>query len=399
MIADRAKDQLEADEAREVAGAAEARPSPRISRRLLLATLAVVVLLFLEYVAKRIRYERSLERSWLILRHREEVPEDFRAFRDEVEKVRSRTIFSLRGPVEDFYGRCLYLPSPDEQGLDLLAKMGRPRALRGAGRFRRVLCLGSSVTEGGYARHLQSELDGRVPGTWEVLNGGISGAFDYNLLQNFALSWSELRPQVVVIECNVNEPALALVPFRFSEALLRFRDPTERWRRGRFHDRPFALAVLLNEYFRARVSWTRFEDPPLRDARDRYRSILNALISIVRGNGGRVVLLTHPTALGPGGARHGFTPEERARIVAFYMAIYPELSLDAILELLAEQNESMARIAKRRHCLLVDMRGKLERSSLHYEDGNHLTSVGGRRVAQEVAATLAALEGRGGGRR
>ena len=244
---------------------------------------------------------------------------------------------------------------------------------------RRVLCLGDSCTFGAahpYPEILQSLLDRRAPGSFEVLNGGVIGYTSLHGLEWFERELAALQPDVVTIYYGWND-------------MWREKDSAVRdWFRSRVAGEPAAWgrsylweAISRGSVFvRNRLGRTGLQVPP-----EQYRAVLERFAAIGRERDFTPVYLTAPA---------GFDDD---RTPDWLVAQGFVRRGDSAPELRRQYNRVVAEVAAREAAPLVDCAADFERAGGRTlfanpdQDPIHPNDEGYRRIAEAVAAELTQL--------
>lgn len=253
----------------------------------------------------------------------------------------------------------------------------------------RIVCLGSSTTEGGnplgiqgsYPHLLERTLEARTGRDFEVLNAGISGWTSAEMLVAWFLTLQDFAPDVVVLHAAVND-----LPPRF---LSDFRADYSHWRKPiqtrTVHGLEAWLVRWSNLYVYYRLRGGRAPDieavstdssgpkvPELAEGRLPHETSLSfrrniaAIARAARADGRQVVLMTMPTS-------------PRADVLPFWR------------HGIEENNQHLCELCSEHGCLLVDaaqaFRSRPELNE-QFIDLVHLQAPGNQAKAELVAEAL-----------
>jgi len=363
-------------------------------RRRVTWTLALLALLLLgNFLYNFGRYHYALYQAYKLTGEYYGVEGGFMDFKHSYEQTR-RQISGHRGGdapplVRDLYNRMFYLP--DVVHSDLGFKAGKLKSTPTPG-VTRVLCVGPSTTERGYPGPLARLLQEQHPGRFEIINAGISGSLLLNTLNNYMLTWRQLKPDVVIIEDNINDVGFNHVPFSISRMSKEdFRSDT-----GEFdlnHMRPPSGSIWRLFRFGAHREAVERAKRPHPDGLARYRTLLENLVLMVKATGARPLLLTYQSALSTADLKGKYGPEFLNEAIGFYRGLYFSFTVKGALRCIEEHNRILREIAAKHRCGLVDTVGRIPRKEENFLDGNHHADRANRLVARLVARRLVSARG------
>lgn len=358
------------------------RPTRITAHRVLVWTLALVVLLLFGNLGRKyVRYHVHLYKNFHMMKDFYELEGGFLQFKLHHDRARKHSVagmrrlkteslvnryrtlrsrMGMRAPMatEDFYHRLFVMPEIAGHEYGFLDDPPAEKKVADV----RILCVGPSTTERGYPEPLSDMLRRKHPGQYEVINAGISGSVVLNTFMNYSLTWRRFEPDYVFIEHNVNDAAMNYVPF--DVALQREPDAVLTERKG---------AAL---------------EAPVEDGLDRFRTLLESTVMMVRASGARPVLLTYQTALSTEDMKGSFSGDFRAEIIAFYMGLYPTYTVQGALQTIERQNEIIREVATRMECDLIDTVGSIPSEDANFFDANHHSESGNAIVAELVMEWL-----------
>ncbi|MHA1569380.1 MAG: hypothetical protein ACTSXZ_07910 [Alphaproteobacteria bacterium] len=353
-------------------------------------TLAVVaLLLFLNFGARVALYNLALYRSYQVTKNFYGIEGGFWQFKRTYEQAQSRSILRAEPYVQDIYNRFFFLPAVTGHQYGFRAPAPAPEPAPGV---TRILCLGPSTTEGAYPRPLQEKLSRVRQGKYEVIDAGISGVFDLNLLMNYALIWRELKPALVLVECNVNEPMINRVPFEVSDKFVGLDPSVFALPRGMQNSKVPAFYRLGRYFAKYTANRQARAEHPSPEGLLRYRKVLTALAEAIKGSGAEPVFLTYQSALTPDDTKGSFSPEFLRDAITFYRSIYLNFTVAGALEALEAQNRIMREVAAAQNLTLIETCNTLPREDRYFRDGNHHDRDGDLLIAEKVAEVILSRE-------
>ena len=240
----------------------------------------------------------------------------------------------------------------------------------------RVLCLGDSCTFGGphpYPEILQSILEQRAPGRFEVLNGGVIGYTSLHGLEWFEGELGRLEPDVVTLYFGWNDM------WREKDSVVRawFKSRVGGERPPRFRSYLWEAASRGLVFVRSWLGHATLQVPP-----EQYRAVLERFAALGRERRFTPIYLTAPS-----GFEGDHTPQwlvHRGLVAAG----------DSVPRLRQTYNRVVVEVAEREHLPLVDLAADFERDGGRAlfdrpdEDPIHPNERGYRRIAEALAAQL-----------
>jgi lysophospholipase L1-like esterase len=367
-------------------------PSKRPHRFYRIATVLVaiiVAILFIEFGARQSLYYKALYDSYKVTKNLYGVQSGFWSFKKRYEQVQSRSILDPIPVVEDRYNRYFVLPKISGHTWGFNAAAPPPEPPDGA---KRILCVGSSTTEYGYPRELQTLLNESAPGLFEVINAGMSGAFDINIFMNYALVWHKLKPDMVIIESNVNSALRNPAPYRISDSLAQPVQNFASIHRGAYVKRGMASYALLTGTARYLLTREPRRQHPSEDGLEAYRDILTALIKNIIGSNATPVLATYDYALTTKDKKGRFSKEFYERIIVFYRSLVYNFTVEGALETFEAQNEILRQLSHEFGLPLIETVGEVPKMDEYFLDGAHHSPEGNKYIAHAVAKALLSRE-------
>lgn len=249
----------------------------------------------------------------------------------------------------------------------------------------RIVCLGSSTTEGGHGPRLEEILRRRTGRDFDVMNAAIAGWTSAEVLVSWFLTVQDFRPDLVVIHEGINDVDPRAWP-DFRSDYTHYRHP---WRAPRFN--PLHRFLVRSSHL---YSWLflrgsapnigQFTTYPVRSYRIdeqgklppetvfAYRRNLETIGMDAALQGASVLLMTMPL-------RPPIDEAHAKRFAAFYSGV-------------AEHNQIMRELANEHGWLLVDAeRSFAEKERVfanQFTDLCHLKPVGSRYKAELIAEAL-----------
>ncbi|MCA8967112.1 MAG: hypothetical protein KDC48_19690, partial [Planctomycetes bacterium] len=292
----------------------------------------------------------------------------------------------------------------------------------------RILTIGGSTTECLYldqeetwANRLEVALAARGRPTW-VGNAGVSGHTSREHLLTARHLVPQEQPDAVVVLAGINDfmlrleqgddyDAAAMQSPIVQQSLMEraFRDHprrdadarawqdlavvrlVQRWRRASATDKPPAEIVqdrcglfMVDRRLHRQQAPPLTELPPLTAALAEFRANLEALATVARRGGARVVLVTQPFLW------QEDMPKELADLLLFGEAPYGYYVPAAMIDGLEQYNAVTRAIARELDLELVDLTDRLPKDTAAFVDDVHFNENGARLVAAAIAAHFAA---------
>jgi lysophospholipase L1-like esterase len=240
----------------------------------------------------------------------------------------------------------------------------------------RVICLGDSCTFGAghpYPQILQTMLNERAPGAFEVVNAGVIGYTSLHGLEWFERDLARLRPNVVTLYFGWND-------------MWREKDSAVRtWFKSRIagEPRPWFRSYLAEAVSRVFVfltnslGWSALQVPP-----EQYRAVLERFAALGRQRGFTVVYLTAPS---------GFADDHTPQWLIDHGFVARSDSAPALHRI---YNQIVTEVAIREKAPLVDCASDFESAGGRALFGNpdrdpiHPNDAGYRRIAAALADEL-----------
>jgi lysophospholipase L1-like esterase len=240
----------------------------------------------------------------------------------------------------------------------------------------RVICLGDSCTFGAarsYPQILQSILDERAPGAFEIVNAGVIGYTSLHGLEWFQRDLARLHPDVVTLYFGWND-------------MWREKDSAVRgWFQSRIagERRPWFRSYLWEAASRSVVFLANaFGRSGLQVPPEQYRAVLRRFAALGREQGFAVVYLTAPA---------GFDDDHTPQWLIDHGFVAPG---DSALALRRTYNRIVTEVAAHEKRPLVDCAADFERSGGRAlfadpdHDPIHPNDTGYRRIAAALAEEL-----------
>lgn len=262
----------------------------------------------------------------------------------------------------------------------------------------RVVVAGASETFGlyespgmEYAAQLDSILEERAPGRYEVINAASAGMTPPRVRFLWEAHLRRFDPDVLIFYPS---PAFYLderAPrdtTRIRRRAARPLPPRPRIMRKikivmkRFI--PEVVQTRMNELLAARAAGNPGEtwDEPPAGRVDTFRRQLGELVDAVRRDSVRVILATHATRFdGPMDAAD-------RRHMAGWRKFYPRATAGCMLEMEEQANEAIRQLGRARGLSVVEIAGAIPPGEEHFADFAHFTDAGARRVAELFAAAV-----------
>ena len=344
------------------------------------------VLLFAEFLARWGLYNYELYKSYQLTKNYYGQARDFDAFKNEYERI-SR-LFTGGGVhfVNDRYNRRYYSP---ELAKNRFGFMQKEPALEKRPGVTRIMCIGTSTVEMGFPKPLQEELDRRYPGRYEVINAGIPGSAMLNNFMNYSLVWHKLKPDIVVLEHNIDDVrSNGIMPFEISAD---YENREKRYLDDEsLRDDPSlpALYRLTCRVISSEFGEDKRMKKPSSEGLERYETVLNAFVDLVKGSGATPVLMTYQPALSDGDARGKFSEGYFADIITFYRRLFPQFTIEGAMATVDAHNEITRKTAQEKKLLLADTVGLIPRMDKFYKDGTHLGEKGSKIAAGKLINVL-----------
>lgn len=243
----------------------------------------------------------------------------------------------------------------------------------------RIAFFGDSCTQQGFPALVERQLDatGAKDADYEALNLGVAGYSSYQG-REVARIWAEpLEPDVGVVYFGWNDHWQA-----YGQT-----DAQRGSRRNRIATR--LLLTFRTFQLLARVAGPKQPEPLGRErvSLDEYRANLEAIGAAVERGGGRVLLLTAPSA-----HRRRGVPNE---LVAQGFAA----SAEDVVGLHRRYNDVVRELAKQRGWPLLDLEDEVQRldrfDDVFMADGIHFTQPGLEWIASRIGDEIAAVRGAG----
>ncbi len=357
----------------------------RKTATIILAVLAL--LLFAEFAAKQGVYHYYLYRSYSLMKDYYKVEGNFWNFKERFEKSQHGRLQQKDPFINDIYNRRYY--RPESAGNKYGLSHDEP-ALKAKEGIKRILCIGSSTVEQGFPSALQKTLDTLEPETYEVINAGIPAASILNTFMDYNLIWKELKPDIVILEHNVDDVAINTTwPFNMNGQDNQFRKHFLQSAQENFARPLGGLRTLFWSIFSDESPWfaERLEQPG-KEGLDRFKTLLESFVMAVKGSGAQPVLLTFQPTLSAGDDKGKFSKEFYADIIAFYQLMFYSFTLDGAMQTLDEHNRITRDVAKAMEIPLVETVNKIPRMDMFFIDATHHSDKGNQIVAKLIARKL-----------
>jgi|GEM_PF-2662604 len=350
-----------------------------------LLTLCIIILIA-EFAARYGLYNYELYKSYQLTKNYYGLKSDFSEFKNIYEKRANR--FSQRGEpfIADRYNRRYYLPALTGHNLGFIQK---EPALEKADGVTRILCVGTSTVEMGFPRPLQDILNVKYPGRFEVINAGIPGATVLNNFMNYSLIWRKLKPDIVVLEHNIDDiRPNGNMPFYISaDYPEREKHYIEQNSLSRNTSLPALYRLAYGVFFRGLDDNNRRKGPA-DEGIDRYETTLNSFVDLIKGSGAVPVFMTYQPTLSAGEKRGKYSEEFFSYIIAFYQIMFFDFTIEGTMRTIDAHNEIIREVAGEKDLPLADTVGMIPRIDKFYKDGTHLSETGSILVAYKLINVL-----------
>ena len=295
--------------------------------------------------------------------------------------------------IHDFYNRRYYLPnfnstikkfSFSTNSWGMRSKQTPVNKTPGS---YRILCLGSSPTLSGSSnattfpgileRNLKNNYSIKK---FEVINAAISGGQIMNSLMNFTLDWKKLKPDMLIIDHNIDDIEEALTPFYLES----------------YKSTNYFFTKQAYTYLKAKVGIVRLFDilssrffkqnkisEPPEEGLAAFEAKLESLVFLSKGMGCKVVILSC------GVAPERYSTQEKNQLRNFYNLYFTHFTAAGALKTIEAYNRIMNKVAERNNVIFIDMSDAVPKDSAHYKDLTHRTDLGNEVFANFLAKKLA----------
>jgi len=351
----------------------------------ILAILAF--LLLFEFASRQAVYNYYLWKSYKLTQHYYKVDGGFLDFKRRIDATRNGRLKQKDPFINDIYNRRYYHPDGTGHNWGFGQKAPQLKAKEGV---TRILCIGSSTVEQGFPEPLQKVLDSLSPGRFEVINAGIPAASILNTYMNYNLNWRKLKPDIVILEHNVDDVALnAVMPYSIDNDTKGGRKHFLQASQEMFSGFGGGIRTLFMNIFDDESPFTVEKlEHPNPEGLQRFNDLLEAFVMAVRGSGAHPVLLTYQPALSDGDTRGDYSEEFYNDIVAFYQLMFYSFTVKGAVETVDAQNVITRNVARKNDVTLVDIAGNIPRQDMFFIDGTHHSEKAGFIVAKKLAARM-----------
>ncbi|MDP8254386.1 MAG: SGNH/GDSL hydrolase family protein [Candidatus Alcyoniella australis] len=352
----------------------------RLYRLAVIVLGTVAAILFIEIGAKYCLYYHNIYRSYSLMRNYYNFEGDFWDFEKRQREVLENSTNSSPPIANDIYNRRFYLPSITGHQWGMYHEPASDRPQQGQ---TRILCLGTSTSEGGYSKELQEILNHNYPGHFEVINAGIPGSTMLHMLMNFSLTWRNLEAQFVIIEAPVDSLLINDIPFIVSDGLFKeLEDPL-------FFNRPKRIELFPGLNKALELVGSHRAEHQTDDAKARFRQTLEALVVSIKGSGATPLIMTYQPALSLKYPTNEFSPDFLVSANTFYHGFFYNFTIAGALEAIEGQNEIMRETAAKYGVTLIDAENVLPRKDQYFLDGTHHSDLGSSIIGQLIADRVA----------
>jgi len=295
--------------------------------------------------------------------------------------------------IHDFYNRRYYLPNfnssvkkfnffTNSWGM----KYRQTPVSKAAGNYR-ILCLGSSPTLSGSSDEttfpgiLEKELRKNYSvREFEVINAAVSGSQILNSLMNFALDWRKLKPDMLIIDHNIDDIEEVLTPFylkSYKSTNYFFTKQAYTYLKAKVGI-VMLFDILSSRFFKQ----NKISEPP-EEGLAAFETKLESLVLLSKGMGCKVVILSC------GIAPERYSTQEKNQLSNFYNLYFTHFTAAGALKTIEAYNRIMHKVAERNNVIFIDMSNVVPKDSAHYKDLTHRTDLGNKVFADFLAKKLA----------
>lgn len=259
----------------------------------------------------------------------------------------------------------------------------------------RIMCLGASETFGLYERknkeypaQLQTILDNKLPGQFQVINAASYGTSVARATQHYQLWLGQFKPDLVILYPS---PAFYLDDSPPSKLLPKSVNTKEQFQSRLLGKIRLVLKKVVPRYIQNCIrqltinrqvhkhpnDWVWYK-PPL-DRLELYRSHLAEFIDVVRASGGTPVLITHI---------HRFnvtmTEEDRYHLTN-WRSFYPRADECCLIAMEYAANAIIREVGNGYSVPVIDLDKAMSKKPEYFVDFVHFTDSGAKRIAEELS--------------
>jgi len=311
-----------------------------------------------------------------------EYVKEYTSFKNRLSKKRVNRV-----TVTDFYNRRFYIPNFDIKlktfnfRTNSLGMLSKEIPLSKNQSSYRIICLGSS-TSINYPALLEKKLSETIQDKQiEVVNGSISGATILNSFMNFSLCWRELKPDMLIIDHNIDDIEADILPFY----LANYKKTSYYMMEQLKYLMPFQSGILiLSDIINSKILKGKINEP-VQEGLDAFKIKLEALVLIAKGMNIKIVLLNSGVAV------NDFNNSDKNKMEYFYKLYFSHFTPQGVLKVINEYNLIIKDVAEKNNVSFIDISRIVPKDDLHYRDLTHRTDAGDQALIDFLSPKIISL--------
>ena len=293
---------------------------------------------------------------------------EYTSYKSRIEKKKVNRL-----TVTDFYNRRFYIPNFDirlrnfnyqTNSFGMLSK--NVSAIKGRDTYR-ILCLGSS-TSVNYPPLLEKRLN-EIPRNKkiEVITGAVTGATLLNSFMNFSLNWRDLKPDMIIIDHNIDDVEVNILPFYLSN----YKKSSYHFIEQLKYQIPVQSGILiLLDMINSKILGGKISEPA-QEGLDAFRKKLEALVLVAKGMNIKIVLLSAGIGISD---LDNLQSDKKTDF--FYKLYFSHFSPKGVLKVINGYNKIIKEVADNYNVTFIDMSKVVPPKERYYRDLTHRSDAG-----------------------
>jgi len=238
----------------------------------------------------------------------------------------------------------------------------------------RIICLGSSYTLSGsegntFTALLEKKLNEKYKEKkFEIINAGISGQGILESFMTFSLNWRMLNPDVIIIDHVLADVWSGAIPFYLKNYGKITEDKFINYSIKKKFKKYIGVCGVIDLIY---SKFTPRYNRPTEEALAYYETLLESLVLLAKGMGGKVALLSCGIAVD---RDHNFDEENHKRKMLELR--FPRFTANAIVHTIEEYNKIMKKVARKNDVIFFDMSEVVPKDDEYFMDATHRSDKG-----------------------